>query len=238
MDYFFGSHDHQFNHDHNDTLETLPYSIDWRQKGAVTEVKDQGHCNSCWTFSATGAIEGQYFRKTGRLVSLSEQNLVDCATHGNACDPSYLDLAYQYAMDQGIATEHSYPYTSGNGKADGVCKYHPNGLRVTISGMKQIPRGNEHLLQEAIATIGPISVAVDSSELLDIHSGIFHSSTCSQKVDHGVLVVGYGTDENGNEYYIIKNSWGKDWGENGYFRLARNQGNLCGVASLAMFPIM
>lgn len=217
----------------------MPHSIDWREKGAVTDVKSQGHCGACWTFTATGAIEAQHFRKTGELVSLSEQNLLDCVGHG--CHGGYKKHAFEYAMNNGIATEDSYPYTAEHGITDGICKSNADGQLVTISGMKCIPENDENLLQEAIATIGPVSVSIDTArhKLKHYVSGIFHDPYCdTQSHNHAVLVVGYGTDDNDNEYYICKNSWGKHWGEDGYFRLARNRENQCGVATNAIVPII
>lgn len=188
----------------------IPGSIDWREKGLVTEVKDQGECGSCWAFSATGALEGQNFRKTGNLVALSEQNLIDCSgSYGNeGCNGGLMDYAFQYIKDNGgIDTEKSYPYKA----MDGECKYNPKNKGATESGYVDIPKGDEKKLTAAIATLGPISVAIDASydSFQFYSSGVYFEPRCNPgHLDHAVLAVGYGTDENDKDYYIIKNSWG------------------------------
>ncbi|XP_054713340.1 procathepsin L-like [Uloborus diversus] len=218
---------------------TLPSSVDWRDKGFVTSIKDQGDCGSCWAFSSTGALEGQTKAKTGSLVSLSEQNLVDCSEkQGNqGCDGGWMEYAFQYVIDnEGIDTEKAYPYKARKKH----CKFVRSGVGSNCTKYMKIKQGNEIDLQAAVANVGPIAIAIDASgdKFMSYSKGIYFDKTCtSTELDHAVLVVGYGS-ENGKDYWIVKNSWGSDWGMDGYILMARNAHNMCGIATHAIFPVV
>jgi cathepsin L len=218
----------------------VPKQVDWRTKGAVTPIKNQGQCGSCWAFSSTGAMEGQNFRKSRKLISLSEQNLVDCSTKfGNAgCNGGWMDNAFKYVKaNGGIDTEVSYPYEA----RDGVCRFNKMTIGGTCTGYVDIPKGSETSLQMAVATVGPVSVAIDAghSSFQHYSSGVYSEPQCSSvSLDHGVLAVGYGTTSSGQDYWIVKNSWGTSWGMQGYILMTRNLNNQCGIASAASYPLV
>ena len=211
-----------------------PTELDWSQKGYVTPVKNQGQCGSCWAFSTTGSLEGQTFKKTGTLVSLSEQNLVDCSKENNGCQGGLMDLAFKYIKSNGgDDTEASYPYKGENGK----CEFKTSNVGATCTGYVDVPTKNCDDLKEAICNNGPISVAMDASHLsFQMYSeGIYDPFLCSStKLDHGVLAVGYGV-EDGKNYFLVKNSWGTTWGMKGYFKII-DRSDKCGICTQASYP--
>ncbi|CAF0984938.1 unnamed protein product [Rotaria sordida] len=222
----------------------IPAAVDWRKKGAVTKViENQGQCGSCWAFTATGALEGQHFLKTGKLVRLSAQNLMDCSGEfGNqGCNGGWMDASFQYIKaNKGIDTEASYPYEA----KDGNCRFNPKTVGATDTGFVDLPKENETALQIAIATVGPISVAVDASHssFQFYSSGVYDEPQCSStNIDHSFILVGYDTFKNSTvkkDYYIAKNSWGDAWGDKGYIWMSRNKHNQCGIANIGSYPLV
>jgi C1A family cysteine protease len=216
----------------------IPASLDWRKKGAVTHVKNQGSCGACWSFSATGAIEGINQIVTGSLLSLSEQELIDCDhSYNSGCEGGLMDYAYQFIVkNKGIDTEDDYPY---HGQDKSCNKNKLKKHVVTIDGYNDIPENNEKMLLQAVAT-QPVSVGISGSDRsFQLYSKGIFNGPCSTSLDHAVLIVGYGS-ENGVDYWIVKNSWGTNWGIDGYMHMARNTGNkqgVCGINTLASYPI-
>jgi C1A family cysteine protease len=215
-----------------------PATVDWRNKGAVTSVKDQGQCGSCWTFSATGAIEGAWAISMGQLVDLSEQELVDCATgvsygsHG--CNGGQMEGAFKFVIANGQCTLASYPYTA----KDGTCQKCTAVAHISYcSDVKP----NDQVSMKAAVAQQPVAVAIeaDTRYFQSYSGGILTSSSCGTSLDHGVLTVGYG-EENGQKYWLVKNSWGTTWGDKGYVKIARsestNDPGICGIAMDPSFP--
>ncbi|VDD77111.1 unnamed protein product [Mesocestoides corti] len=216
-----------------------PESIDWRKKGYVTSVKDQGACGSCWAFSATGSLEGQLKRAKGKLISLSEQQLVDCSSaQGNeGCNGGLMDSAFKYWMKFGSESEKDYPYKA----RDMRCHFNSSKVVARVKGYVDSPPKSEQDLKTNVANVGPISVGIDASGSgFQFYShGIYEDYMCSETyLDHGVLVVGYDADESNREYWIVKNSWGTSWGQSGYIWMARNKNNMCGIATMASYPLV
>ena len=227
-------------HTHKMSNMKKPESIDWRELGAVTDVKDQCMCGSCWTFGTTGVLEGQYFRKYGKLVKFSEQNLVDCSWNfGNdGCNGGEDFRAYGWMMHNGgLMLDEDYGHYLG---IDGWCHFNKTAAAVKITNYVLTTPGSVEELEDAVATVGPISVGVAvNKNFLFYASGVFDDAECSSAVEdqaHAVLAVGYGT-EDGKDYWLIKNSWSTHWGDEGYIKIAR-KGNICGVATSPSYPIL
>jgi len=218
---------------------SVPDSMDWRTKGAVTPVKNQGQCGSCWSFSATGSMEGAHFLKSGKLVSLSEQQLVDCSTsEGNhGCFGGLMDFAFQYVEENhGIDSEKDYPYDARSGSCN---KAKAQKDVANFTSFVDVAQNDEDALKTAVAQ-QPVSVAIEADQpaFQFYKSGIFNTQ-CGTTLDHGVLAAGYGTD-NGMDYWLVKNSWAETWGDKGYIKLARNikaKEGQCGIAMQPSYPV-
>uniref|UniRef100_A0A5B6YKB2 Putative cysteine protease Cp1 n=1 Tax=Davidia involucrata TaxID=16924 RepID=A0A5B6YKB2_DAVIN len=224
---------------HKLTDVVLPETKDWREVGIVSPVKNQGHCGSCWTFSTTGALEAAYKQAFGKGISLSEQQLVDCAQAFNnfGCSGGLPSQAFEYIKyNGGLDTEEAYPYT---GK-DGECKYSSENVGVQVLDSVNITLGAEDELKHAVAIVRPVSVAFEVVTGFRFYKqGVYTSNNCGttpMDVNHAVLAVGYGV-QNGVPYWLIKNSWGEDWGDNGYFKMEMGK-NMCGIATCASYPVV
>ena len=213
-------------------------TLDWRELGVVTPIKNQGQCGSCWSFSATGAMESAWAIYSGELLSLSEQQLIDCSIkYGDlACHGGLMDNAFDYAIDNGMCSEDAEPYVAAYSKCnecESVAKF---------SYCVDVTKGNELHLKEAVFDT-PISVAINAnSRTFQFYSsGIITPEDCTNELDHGVLLIGYGEEE-GKKYWLLKNSWGETWGEKGYFRLERTDSEYtngtCGIALQPSFPVV
>jgi len=215
-------------------------NFDWTTMGAVTAVKDQGNCGSCWSFGTTGDLEGTWYLKGHPLVALSEQQLVSCDTVFNAgCNGGLQEAAFRYIITVGgIQSEVDYPYTSGNGR-NPACAVEPHKFVANMSAWAQVSSGasGEANIAPYLAANGPVTIGINADNMQIYVSGIANPSQCSAKnLDHAVLIVGYGT-ENGVDYWKIKNSWGPVWGEKGYYRIVRGV-NACGVAEDAVHSLV
>ena len=218
----------------------LPAAADWRPTGAVSRVKNQGNCRSGYAFGATGALEGaMYLKSRGKMVPLSEQNILDCSHWTSGCYGGWAYEAYHGIMyEGGIDSEDSYQYEAQRGS----CRYNPQTKAARVLGVVALWRRREDILQRAVAYYGPISVLIDAAGMQFYRSGIYSNSQCRQnswwELNHIALVVGYKSAGPGRDYWIVKNSWGTSWGMDGYILMTRNQENQCGIATEAVFPII
>jgi len=223
--------------------DKLPESVDWRERGVVNPVRNQGQCGSCWAFATTANAESAWAIKTGQLLDLSEEYLVDCASgigYFNAgCNGGQPDSAFKYMINNGQCYESSYPYEAGKTKTAGKCNAKCEHANVSYSQCFDVPKGNQLALAHAVA-IQPVVIALeaDTAYFQSYSGGILDSPSCKTTPDHAVEIVGYGT-ENGIDYWIVRNSWGNTWGENGYFRIKKTSSEddigICGLATEPSF---
>jgi len=236
---FLGTAEHQT--PTKEQMLALPENVDWRDQGVVTPVKDQGHCGSCWAFSSVAAIESHAAINSGSLKTLSTQQLVSCIPNpmscggAGGCNGAISELAFNYVQLYGITSEYKYAYSSYYSGATGACQY--DELRPTseveVDGYIKLPVNDYDALLHAVATVGPVVVSVDASAWKNYESGVFNGCDYNSNidVDHAVVLDGYGTDAELGDYWLIRNSWGTGYGENGYIRLARESAPVCGTDS-------
>ena len=248
-EYYLENHNHIINNNDNDNIinifenvnVNIPHEKDWRKEYKVSSVKNQGSCGSCWSFSSVGSIESLWSIKHNVLYNLSEQELIDCSrSYGNnGCEGGSMINAFKYVIDNGLCTNLSYPY-DGN---ENTCQKDNCESVIKILNYSLVPQNNEYILKKYVNK-QPVSVAIQANKrsFQLYKSGVYDDLDCGTELDHGVLLIGYGYDKNYDmDYWIIKNSWGKNWGENGYIRIKRNiddNRGLCGIAMQPSIPII
>lgn len=217
-------------------LADIPASLDWTRLGAVNPIKDQGQCGSCWAFSTVVGVEGAWFMAGNDLASLSEEEIVQCdnADGNQGCNGGEMTLAFQWVMKHGLNSERAYPYTSGTGTTGRCDSAKEQKSVANIDGAYYISSRdqkdvNETFIINALAQVGPLSIGINANHLQTYVKGVLSPSVCLQRLDHGVAMVGYGVDRDNTYYWKVRNSWGKSWGEEGYFRISRGD-NTCGIA--------
>jgi C1A family cysteine protease len=222
----------------NSTIGPSDTSVDWRQNGVVSPVRDQGMCGSCWAFSAVSTIESSYAILTGKLLDLSEQQLVDCsAAQGNeGCNGGWMDQAFTYAETEALEGESTYPYIA----VDSSCQFDPSQGLVKVTSFVDVAPNNPQQLKNAV-NLGPVSVAIQADQYVfqAYQSGILNDPACGTELDHAVVIVGFG-EEQGQQYWIVRNSWGPAWGDNGYIRIANagiSDAGICGINSQPSYPV-
>jgi len=221
-------------------VTALPASVDWTTQGAVTPVKNQGNCGSCWSFSTTGSLEGAYYLKYGSLLSFSEQELVSCDNVDQGCNGGWMDDAFTWVKKHGgLTTESAYPYTSGTTGVNGNCvtSGYTDNTKVAPASYTDVTANSVNALMSAVAQ-QPVSIAIQANQpAFQFYTSGVLTGKCGQRLDHGVLAVGYGTDATTKvDYWKVKNSWGPTWGEAGYIRIERSTADLCGVLDAASYP--
>ncbi|KAL7722994.1 Cysteine proteinase 3 [Entamoeba marina] len=217
------------------TFKSVPESVDWRDENVIPPIRNQDTCGSCYSFASVAVLESRLLIKgsnkyTADNIDFSEQQIVSCSGQGK-CNGGNAGSTYEYIQNNGLMDESDFPYEDSNG----TCKYDKSKTVVTCDGYSNLKIGSEAALTEAI-TEGPVFVAIDANHasFMFYKNGIYSNPTCSRiKLCHAVVAIGYGS-ENGEDYYIVRNSWGEDWGEDGYVRMTRNGNNQCGIATAAV----